>query len=369
MRVVSIVTTWGYSPGGVEQYVKSSAEVLMHLGHEHSIVSVWARGSWAGEPNLTLSKGEAPPLWRQQVKDGVVAIRAIHDLLARENDVLLLHGVIPTLAAVLRRNHSSTTKLIGVNYFPLGLEHRVERKALSARPTPVRSLETVLDGLERSALGRLDEIVVLSSYGAKLLGRLGRVAQIIPPYVPSSPQQSRGLLSEGPLVVLRRMAPRMGHAELLSSLAPLLQSENLQLIMAGTGPMEASIRSQASALRLENHVSLPGQISEAQREKLYTEARLALVPAKGGEGFGIAAAEAIAHGVPPVVAALPTLIELAAPVSEDLIVRKDWAHSLRTLNRYTERSAGQLQARLRRQQGSFDLQSSARRWDRALKRG
>jgi phosphatidyl-myo-inositol dimannoside synthase len=63
-----------------------------------------------------------------------------------------------------------------------------------------------------------------------------------------------------------------------------------------------SLRQQIADLRLEQHVTLEGRVSDEQLKKLYRDATVfALTPVNTGvafEGFGLAYLEAGAHGLP-----------------------------------------------------------------------
>jgi glycosyltransferase involved in cell wall biosynthesis len=92
----------------------------------------------------------------------------------------------------------------------------------------------------------------------------------------------------------------------------------LPLIVAGDGP-------RAETLRAAGGARFVGQVSSAQLAELRERAALAIVPSRAAETFGLAAAEAMAAGVPVVasrVGALPALVgdgALVAPGDADAL--------------------------------------------------
>jgi glycosyltransferase involved in cell wall biosynthesis len=80
----------------------------------------------------------------------------------------------------------------------------------------------------------------------------------------------------------------------------------LPLVVAGDGP-------QAPALRARGHATFLGRVSDAELADLRARAALAIVPSLSAETFGLAAAEALAAGVPVVGSAVGALPELVDP--------------------------------------------------------
>jgi glycosyltransferase involved in cell wall biosynthesis len=81
------------------------------------------------------------------------------------------------------------------------------------------------------------------------------------------------------------------------------------LVVAGGGPEEGSLR--ALAARCGADVRFAGRVDPADLEQLRREAAVAVVPSRFAETFGLAAAEAMAAGLPVVAArvgALPGLL-------------------------------------------------------------
>ncbi|HXS45398.1 MAG TPA: glycosyltransferase, partial [Solirubrobacteraceae bacterium] len=82
----------------------------------------------------------------------------------------------------------------------------------------------------------------------------------------------------------------------------------LALVVAGDGPIAAQLRARAPA-----GVRFAGRVSAAELAQLRARAALAIVPSRAAESFGLAAAEAMAAGVPVVASAAGALRELVEP--------------------------------------------------------
>jgi glycosyltransferase involved in cell wall biosynthesis len=82
-----------------------------------------------------------------------------------------------------------------------------------------------------------------------------------------------------------------------------------QLRIAGRGPHETALRARAQALGIQSSVQFLGAVTDAQRDVLFASAACQVMPSRF-EGFGIAAAEALAAGVPLIVSDDPSLVEI-----------------------------------------------------------
>ena len=81
--------------------------------------------------------------------------------------------------------------------------------------------------------------------------------------------------------------------------------------MAGDGPERAALQRLAG----DGDVRFAGRVDDSELGRLRAGARVALVPSRSGETFGLAAAEAMAAGLPVAASrsgALPELVEEAA---------------------------------------------------------
>jgi alpha-1,6-mannosyltransferase len=80
----------------------------------------------------------------------------------------------------------------------------------------------------------------------------------------------------------------------------------MQLVVAGEGPERERLRQLARGA----DVRFTGQLGEAQLAPLRAGAAVALMPSRAAETFGLAAAEAMAAGVPVIASRIGALPEL-----------------------------------------------------------
>lgn len=132
----------------------------------------------------------------------------------------------------------------------------------------------------------------------------------------------------------------------------------VRLKIAGRGKDVDRVRALASRHGVAERVDLLGAVSDAERRRLLSEAAVQAMPSRF-EGFGMAAAEAMAAGVPLVAAAAGSLPEVVDPPSGGRLVPPGDARAL----------ADAIDALLRDPDGRARLSRSARisaerfRWD------
>jgi glycogen(starch) synthase len=93
----------------------------------------------------------------------------------------------------------------------------------------------------------------------------------------------------------------------------------VDLRIAGRGGGEAELTRRIGELGIQRHVSLLGAVSVAERNDLFAGASIFVMPSRF-EGFGIAAAEAMAAGVPVVASNVPALREVVDPPAGGVVV-------------------------------------------------
>ena len=115
---------------------------------------------------------------------------------------------------------------------------------------------------------------------------------------------------EGPprLLCIGRLIPIKGHVVLLRALAQArLEVPDVELAIAGRGPLEPALRALAKELGLEEAVRFLGHVVPVQRA---IEASGIVVVPSLGEGFGMVALEAMERARPVIAAAIGGLADI-----------------------------------------------------------
>jgi glycosyltransferase involved in cell wall biosynthesis len=175
---------------------------------------------------------------------------------------------------------------------------------------------------QRLLLKQADAIVVPSEFAGRRLHDLG--APVGDPFVVPNPV--RGLDAPGPAtppterhgaLVVSRLAVEKG----VDLAIEACSRAGIPLTVAGDGPELAALERQAAAR--DGKVRFTGRVNAAELAELRARAALAVVPSRSAETFGLAAAEAMAAGLPVAatrVGALPELVPgdwLARPADPD----------------------------------------------------
>jgi glycosyltransferase involved in cell wall biosynthesis len=199
----------------------------------------------------------------------------------------------------------------------------------------------------------------LLELGAPLDGR----AAVVPHFVRAFAEGSRAAEGRHALVA-SRLAPEKGVEVAVEACA----AADVPLVVAGDGPEAAPLRARAG--RAGTDVRFAGRLDAPALADLRAAAALAVVPSRSAETFGLAAAEAMADGVPVVasrVGALPELVE------EDGLVAPGDAGALAGAirRRFGDAAAGERGLERARERAGPDAAAAALRdaYDAALARG
>jgi glycosyltransferase involved in cell wall biosynthesis len=158
---------------------------------------------------------------------------------------------------------------------------------------------------QRRLVEQADAVIVPSVFARERLRALGapleweRVRVLAPP-VRACASRRTAIPGDYALVV-SRLAPEKGVDVAIDA----CQIAGLPLVVAGDGPELATLRERGGDVRFVGHV-LDTALAE-----LRSQAAIALVPSRSAETFGLAAAEAMAAGLPVAasrVGALPELV-------------------------------------------------------------
>jgi glycosyltransferase involved in cell wall biosynthesis len=146
-------------------------------------------------------------------------------------------------------------------------------------------------------------------------------------------QQARvvlGIATDRPhLFCIRRLVSRMGLEDLIDAMFVVKQSvPDVQLTIAGKGPLEPALRARIAARGLDAHVTLAGFVADEALPMWYRAADLTVVPTVSLEGFGLTTVESLASGTPVLVTPVGGLPEAVAALSQELVLPSSGFHAL-----------------------------------------
>jgi len=163
-----------------------------------------------------------------------------------------------------------------------------------------RRLVAQADAVVVPSQAALDRLRVL---GAPLGATRGPSVHVLPHVVHPAPSIAAPAHGEHALVA-SRLAPEKGVDVAIDAAA----RAELPLVIAGDGPEEAALRARAAATGAS--VCFAGRVGAGELADLRARAALAVVPSRSAETFGLAAAEAMAAGLPVVASAIGALTDL-----------------------------------------------------------
>jgi glycosyltransferase involved in cell wall biosynthesis len=161
---------------------------------------------------------------------------------------------------------------------------------------------------QRRVCEQTDAVIVPSAFARERLRELGapldpeRVHVLAPPV--QVPGQAAAVESGAHALVVSRLAPEKGVDVAIDA----CRIAGVPLVVAGDGPEHDALRARVG----DGEVRFAGRVDDAELQRLRAGAALAIVPSRSAETFGLAAAEAMAAGLPVVasrVGALPELVE------------------------------------------------------------
>jgi glycosyltransferase involved in cell wall biosynthesis len=169
---------------------------------------------------------------------------------------------------------------------------------------------------QRRLVAEADALVVPSAFAQQRLQELGapliRPVHVVGHAVREVVASSRAADGRHALVV-SRLAPEKGVDVAIAACA----AAGLPLVVAGDGPLRAELEARAAG----TDTRFAGYVDAAALACLRAQAALALVPSRAAETFGLAAAEAMAAGVPVIASRSGALANLVP--AEQLVAPND----------------------------------------------
>ncbi len=247
--------------------------------------------------------------------------------------LVLVDGLAGGAMPQVLQQHAARLHLLGLVHHPLAAE-------TGLGPAVVRELLQS----ERQALAAMRHVIVTSAATRGMLPAYGVDLQRVSIIEPGT---ERGPLAlprvGGPLRMLcvATLIPRKGHDLLFDALASL-KSLQWQLACAGSASSSPGttlkLRTQLARLGIEDRVTLLGETAPGAVARLYQQADLFVLPTRL-EGYGMAVAEALAHGLPVISTTTGAIVDLVGPDAGLLVAPGDLAGLQQALRRVLDQPA------------------------------
>jgi len=225
----------------------------------------------------------------------------------------LAFGVLPEAAAAMRASHC----LIALVHHPLALEAGLSASEAARLATS-----------ERAALAAARHVVVTGPSTAQILAADYGVSSdritVVEPGTERGKPRMRARCEPMRLLAVGALVPRKGYDVLIAALAEL-SGLDWRLVIAGDGtrcPATAQrLVADLTRYNLAGRVALRGAVAPQELAALYAEADLFVLPSRF-EGYGMAYAEALAHGL-PVIGTTAGAIPQTVPATAGVLVPTD----------------------------------------------
>lgn len=319
MRALFVIKSLSLPGGGAEKVLSEVASTLAGAGHDIRVASFDGAGTADFYPfhshvkRIRLGIGESTV--RSGPADVLRKIGALHRLIKGSTpDVAIgfMHSAFVPLALAAAR--------CGIPV--IGSEHTAVDHY---RDRPLQLL------LVRASAAKLAALTIPSErirrgFPAWLAQRM----TVIPNPVSQPQEKSRRSSSRPLLLAVGALRKEKNHSLLISAFASIASMFPPWILrIVGDGPCRSTLESQVKDLGLAQRISFAGAVADVAAE--YAAADLLAVPS-AYESFGLATAEALAHGVPAVgFADCPGTNELIVDrINGILVVGQDRAQALAT---------------------------------------
>jgi glycosyltransferase involved in cell wall biosynthesis len=181
---------------------------------------------------------------------------------------------------------------------------------------------------EREALGAARAVIATSPHTATTLAAeygvaAGRIHVAVPGTKCARPAQGGGAVPN--LLSVATVTARKAHDVLVQALARIRELSWRCRIIGSLerDPATASqVAAQIRASDLEGRISLEGEVADVDLEAAYEMADIFVLPSRH-EGYGMAFAEALAHGLPVVACAVGAVPQTVPPQASLLVAPDD----------------------------------------------
>jgi glycosyltransferase involved in cell wall biosynthesis len=320
VRIVQVTPFFYPHAGGVESHVRSLAGEFVRLGHEVTVVTSRHDRSLPVEEQFEGYRVLRAKTWSVAYNTPIApATRRLVESVS--GDVFHLHFPPPlTSYFAVRALERSTVPRCLTYHCDLYLEG------------PVGS---VLTGLYSAlflppTLNRVDRIITHTrSYATTSRGLRGRSTVIVPSAVDirrfrpdldgSAVRERLGLQGQRVVAFTGRLVTHKGVNVILRAVREL--PADVSLIVVGHGPRLEDLQSLAHRLGVAPRVRFCTDVTDDELPQYLRAADLFVFPSENRlEGFGLAVAEAMASGLPVIIADMPGVREVIEPGQEGLLV-------------------------------------------------
>jgi phosphatidylinositol alpha-mannosyltransferase len=300
---IGIVCPYSWDvPGGVQAHVRDLTEALLRIGHDVSVLA--SADDETPLPAYVVPAGRAIPVRYNgsvaRVNFGFLSAARVRRWI-REGDFDVLHAhepVAPSLSVLACWAASGPM---------VATFHTAnERSRMMSVAFPIL----------QSALEKVGGRIAVSEDARRtLVGHLGGDAVLIPNGVSvrrfAGARPLTGWPGEGgSLGFLGRIdEPRKGLRVLLEAFE-LLAAERPALRLLVVGPGDVAEAQRGVPRNLRERVVFLGQVSEADKARMYRSVDIFVAPNLGGESFGIVLLEAMAAGTPLLASDLDAFVQV-----------------------------------------------------------
>ncbi len=304
MRIVHVANAYTPRSGGIRTTVHALGQGYRAAGHDFVLVVPGPRACDEDLPwgrRITLAGPRVPGSGGYRLLVDLRRVRAV--LGALEPDRLEVSDRL-TLRGLGRWAHAA-----GVPSLLIAHE-RVDGILRALSPLGPQGAQRAADRHNATTAGSFDRVVTTTGFAAQEFARIGIPTDHVPlgvdleQFRPAARQHTDGV----PLLVLCSRLSREKRPELaVDALRVLLRVGcPVRLVVAGSGPLAASLRRRARGLPVE----MVGHLADrSQVARLLGSADVVLAPGPV-ETFGLAALEAMACGTPVVAASTSAVAEL-----------------------------------------------------------